>query len=228
MTWSIPVRRAFYWIGICCMLAGPALRAQPPALDRSRVEAWRQNAAYQYGSEPQPRKPRSRPEGMSAEQLMMQPLPLWAEIVIYGLMGAVLAVLVGVLIRRGWGRASRQLPGAPEPAAGSLDAEAVPSADYEQLIGLALSQHEYRLAIRYTYLAVLQRLDHLRMIEWQPQKTNADYLRELAPASFAGQFRMLTHIFESCWYGQLQPGPDHFSRVSELARALHRELPARP
>ncbi|MDX2286035.1 MAG: DUF4129 domain-containing protein [Bacteroidia bacterium] len=227
MSWRTTIRRTGSWIGICCLLAGPALRAQQPALDRDRVEAWRQHAAYQYGSEPQP-KPRSRPEGVDAEQLLMQPLPLWAEVVIYGLMGTVLALMVAVLIRRGWGRAARQLPGTPEPAAGSLDAEAVPVADYEQLTRLALSQGEYRLAIRYTYLAVLQRLDHLRMIEWQPQKTNADYLRELAPAPFAGQFGLLTQIFESCWYGQLQPGPDHFSRVSELARAFHRELPDRP
>jgi integrase len=61
----------------------------------------------------------------------------------------------------------------------SEDEEIIQSMDIKSLITNALKDENYRLAIRYHYLYILQQLELKKIIDWELQKTNHDYQREI-------------------------------------------------
>lgn len=71
--------------------------------------------------------------------------------------------------------------------------------------GKAIAQYEteknYRWAFRYRFLALLKHLSDVKKIQWTPEKTNDDYLKELSSATEREQFRQAAYIFEHIWYG---------------------------
>ncbi len=74
--------------------------------------------------------------------------------------------------------------------------------DLQQLIKQATSSGDYQHAVSLYYLEVLKRLSAKNLIVWRKAKTNAEYLRESSQLDIAPQFRKLTHIFESIFYGE--------------------------
>ncbi|CAN5506124.1 hypothetical protein BH11BAC3_BH11BAC3_47980 [soil metagenome] len=73
--------------------------------------------------------------------------------------------------------------------------------DYGKLIGLAVSQQNYRLAIRYLYLQTLQKLTTKGVITFAPDKTNYEYVQELNGKNYKNEFAALTLNYEYAWYG---------------------------
>ncbi len=61
---------------------------------------------------------------------------------------------------------------------------------------------DYRSAIRYHYLSVLKKLSDKKLIEWNPEKTNKDYVSEYSVAASKDHFRNLSYIFDYVWYGE--------------------------
>lgn len=61
---------------------------------------------------------------------------------------------------------------------------------------------DYRSAIRYQFLFVLKKLSDRKKIEWNPEKTNKDYLAELKDKNQKSEFRELVYIFNNVWYGE--------------------------
>jgi len=70
------------------------------------------------------------------------------------------------------------------------------------LITEAVKQKNYRLAIRYYYLLALKNLTETDNIEWKPQKTNEDYIKELNTSNFKFDFENITKIYDYVWYGE--------------------------
>ncbi len=77
------------------------------------------------------------------------------------------------------------------------------AADYNRLVGQAVSNKNYRLAVRYLYLQTLQKLASAGAIDFAADKTNAAYLRELSGKGYKNQFAVLTRHYEFIWYGEL-------------------------
>ena len=75
--------------------------------------------------------------------------------------------------------------------------------DFATELARAEQAGNYRLALRLGYLQTLRHLTDRNLIQWQPDKTNHDYLRELAGTRLAPDFRVLTRQFEYVWYGEL-------------------------
>ncbi|MFT4679803.1 MAG: hypothetical protein ACI84C_001322 [Flavobacteriales bacterium] len=75
--------------------------------------------------------------------------------------------------------------------------------DLDDYLRKALSDEDYRAAVRLNYLMVIQLLDQLSLIKWQRDKTNRDYLRELSAHPKNQQFQRLTSNYEYIWYGDL-------------------------
>ncbi|MBS1527745.1 MAG: DUF4129 domain-containing protein [Bacteroidetes bacterium] len=73
---------------------------------------------------------------------------------------------------------------------------------FDEEIEHALAKHNYRLAVRLLYLKCLKQLSDAGLIEWQIDKTNSDYVNELANADQRSAFRFLTRQFEYVWYGE--------------------------
>jgi hypothetical protein len=72
------------------------------------------------------------------------------------------------------------------------------------LLKEAIENKQYKLAIRIYYLIVLQELNQRNIIQWHKDKTNYQYIRELANHPLSGHFRHLTTVFERIWFGEVE------------------------
>ncbi len=86
-------------------------------------------------------------------------------------------------------------------------------ANLEQYIEQAISDENYRLAIRLYYLMVLQALVKQQWIDWQRDKTNRDYWREMQRTPMADAFGQITLLFERIWYGESAIGVAEFNQI---------------
>lgn len=63
-------------------------------------------------------------------------------------------------------------------------------------------QGNHRYAVRYQFLYVLKKLSDKKLIEWNPEKTNKDYLKEIERPEIKRNYKTLVHIFDNVWYGE--------------------------
>ncbi|WP_246124299.1 DUF4129 domain-containing protein [Bizionia gelidisalsuginis] len=73
--------------------------------------------------------------------------------------------------------------------------------DINALINDAINQKNYRLAIRYNYLLALKELSEHKIIIWEQDKTNADYIDEIEDETIQLNFKHITKIYDYVWYG---------------------------
>jgi len=85
-----------------------------------------------------------------------------------------------------------------------LDAsdEDIDDSDFEELLRRAVKSKDYRLAIRYYYLSLLQYLSEKKHIEYHKDKTNSDYLFELKDQKMRANFSYLSYVYSYVWYGE--------------------------
>ena len=95
----------------------------------------------------------------------------------------------------------------------SDDAQIIQNEDLDSLIKKALANNDYRLAVRYNYLKVLKSLMDNSLIEWHPEKTNRDYVRELNTSDLGLKFRNLTFVYDYIWYGNFAPNQSEYTDI---------------
>jgi hypothetical protein len=86
--------------------------------------------------------------------------------------------------------------------------------DYFTLIRQAEQAGEYKLAIRYYFLAYLQRLNREKTIEFHPDKTNREYRYEIESSDIRNEFEILSRIFDYCWYGDHDLTDEQFKQAA--------------
>lgn len=64
------------------------------------------------------------------------------------------------------------------------------------------NQQDYRSAIRYHFLFSLKKMTDKNLINWNPEKTNRDYLRELKNIHLKEDFSRIIYIYDYIWYGE--------------------------
>ena len=152
------------------------------------------------------------------------------DVLFYGLLVA--ALVYGVLkflqvdLTRLFGRAPRGLPLGYEEGQ-----ENIHELNFEENIAQAEATGNRRLALRLGYLQLLKQLTDRDFIAWQPDKTNHDYLAELAARYPAARpaFAELTRQFEYVWYGELPLTAAAYRTAREAQQLLARQLrEARP
>ncbi|RXK61611.1 DUF4129 domain-containing protein [Lacibacter luteus] len=74
----------------------------------------------------------------------------------------------------------------------------------DQQLKQALSDQNYRLAIRYLYLQSLNKLSQRNWLHLSPDKTNYQYVRELAKPQLRNGFSRITLHYEYAWYGDFE------------------------
>jgi len=143
----------------------------------------------------------------------------------YGLLGAglVFAVLkfLQVDLTRAFGRAPRA-----QPLAYTTGAENIHELNFAEALAQAEAGGQLRLAVRLGYLQLLKLLTDRDFIAWQPDKTNQDYLRELAASYPAAHpaFAELTRQFAYVWYGELPVPAALYQQVRADQRRLAQQL----
>jgi flagellar basal body-associated protein FliL len=73
--------------------------------------------------------------------------------------------------------------------------------DLPSKIKEALEQKNYRLAIRYHYLYLLQTMTQNGIISYNKEKTNSDYRYEIKNQALAEAFDYTSYIYDYTWYG---------------------------
>jgi hypothetical protein len=96
--------------------------------------------------------------------------------------------------------------------------------DLNHLLDKALQAKNYRMAIRYHYLLVLQQLSQKQFIDWQFDKTNADYIRELAQTQFKAPFGEVSYLYNHIWYGEQPIDAPIFERAVQPFQRLKQDL----
>ena len=95
---------------------------------------------------------------------------------------------------------------------------------FDDEIEKAISNGNYRLATRLQYLQALKNLSDKGYIDWRINKTNNDYLAEVAGKSFNAMFTMLTFNFEYIWYGEKQVNREQFLEIRQQFQQFNNEV----
>lgn len=96
--------------------------------------------------------------------------------------------------------------------------------DIQELIKKALADENYRLAIRYYYLFILQLLSERELIDWQQQKTNDDYMAELSDSSFKNDFVKATLLYDYVWYGEFELNLERYQKAELVFASLKKSI----
>ena len=102
--------------------------------------------------------------------------------------------------------------------------EIIENQNIPDLIQAALNEKNYRLAVRFYYLLLLQKLAQKDLIDWQAQKTNADYVYELKDNKLRNNFTRLTRIYDFIWYGNFEVNETDFAKAEHEFKTVTASL----
>lgn len=100
-------------------------------------------------------------------------------------------------------------------------AENIHATDFDVAVDDAVGQRNYRLAVRLLYLQTLKRLTDAERIQYKPDKTNRQYVYELANSPLQTDFELLTRQFESVWYGDFPVDEARFGPIRQQFQAFN-------
>ncbi len=102
--------------------------------------------------------------------------------------------------------------------------EDITGINFSDKIKMAISESNYRLAIRWQYLKQLSILNEKQCIIWQPYKTNIDYSNELAKTNYQSQFKEISKIYDYAWYGEYPISALKYEAIEEQFTAFEKLL----
>jgi len=85
--------------------------------------------------------------------------------------------------------------------------------DFEKLILDATAKNDFRIATRLIFLYSLKILSDRQLIQWNPGKTNHDYVQEIRQGDLKDGFAELSFYFGYAWYGNFTVTPEIFSTI---------------
>ncbi len=88
--------------------------------------------------------------------------------------------------------------------------------DLDRYLREALTNKNYRVAIRLYYLMIIKELSAKNLIKWKLDKTNRDYLSEMSSHTSFPDFRSITRTFDKVWYGEQVLEQKDFSEIGPL------------
>ena len=107
----------------------------------------------------------------------------------------------------------------------SESTENIHEISFAEEIDQAVSAKNYRLGIRLLYLSCLKRLNDSGHINWELNKTNSAYIKELKNSQQRERFVVLTRQFEYVWYGNFPIDATKFSAIhktfNDFSQGIH-------
>ncbi len=92
--------------------------------------------------------------------------------------------------------------------------------DLAAMLLRAKAEGQWPLAVRLHYLLIIKELNERKLINWRREKTNRDYLNELAPTGRGPAFRAATAVFERVWYGEEPVDAARFDQLEPIFLAV--------
>ena len=102
--------------------------------------------------------------------------------------------------------------------------ENIHAIDFTDTISEAITQKNYRLAVRLYYLKALKELTDKGMIDWRINKTNRSYVYELNSPKLRPDFERITRQFEFAWYGDFPVDEERFADIKQHFLHFSKEL----
>jgi hypothetical protein len=96
--------------------------------------------------------------------------------------------------------------------------------DFDALIRQALQSGNYRQAVRYQYLRTLHLMAGKSMVQLAPDKTNFQYVSELANRSHQQPFAALTLNYEYVWYGEFEIDKNIYDKIDSNFRGFNQKI----
>ena len=92
--------------------------------------------------------------------------------------------------------------------------------NFNELIAIALSQGDFRRAVRLHFLKLLKELTDKNLITWKTDKTNNDYFIELSNTQYSKPFKELAVLYEYIWYGNFEIDEEDFKTTVEKFKSF--------
>ena len=83
---------------------------------------------------------------------------------------------------------------------------------------------DFRSAVRMRFLQLLKMMDERKIIAWQPEKTNQEYLAELKNSEFKKQFKSLARVYDYVWYGEFPVSEKDYQGYRTNFENAHRRI----
>jgi hypothetical protein len=148
----------------------------------------------------------------------------WGQIIVWGLL--ILIVLYAIYrVVSGdtsgiFGRKSKTT----ENPSVQPDTEDITETNWDQLLQKAAKEGDLRLSVRYSYMLLLQILQHNELIQYRSDKTNYDYYSELADTPYKQTFRQLSRQYEYTWYGNFAISQETYEEYMRTLNDLKKQL----
>lgn len=95
---------------------------------------------------------------------------------------------------------------------------------FDEAIEKAISEGNFRMAVRLLYLQSLKKLSDRGFIKWEINKTNTDYIFEVVNKPFYTLFKSLTKKFEYIWYGEAGLDKEDFYNMQLQFQQFNNQL----
>lgn len=142
------------------------------------------------------------------------------QVLMYLVLGIILLLVVYFIIKNAggfsFGNDQKKIKFDASEEQETEDTENIENNNFFQLIQKAKSDKDYRKAIRYYHLWVLQALSDKKFIRWNKDKTDYDYYRELDKTALKEDFSNNVYVYDYIWYGKFPLNSNEF----ELAESI--------
>lgn len=146
-------------------------------------------------------------------------LAIFLDILPYLLLGILLTLILYLFTKINPGN---YIFGTPAEAELHFDEEEkiIRNRDIGKLIEKAVLKENYRLAVRYHFLYVLQQLSRKELVVYDNAKTDEDYINEINDPNLKSQFRRVNRIYDFVWYGNFETTAQDYQKIkSEYQKA---------
>ena len=103
----------------------------------------------------------------------------------------------------------------------------IPKSELELLLEKALSNNDFRAAIRIYFIFIIKDLSEKEWIRWEKKKTNFSYLLEMKSRPQYASFNEVVSVYELVWYGNYIVNKKDFEslepRFKNLLNSLNSE-----
>ncbi|HRO42434.1 MAG TPA: hypothetical protein PL009_06340 [Flavipsychrobacter sp.] len=96
--------------------------------------------------------------------------------------------------------------------------------NWESYLKQAIKEENFRLAIRYSYMLLLQIMQQEELINYRTDKTNYDYYYEINNTAIRHTFRQLTKQYEYTWYGNYPVQQEAYDLYMKSLESLKNQL----
>ena len=145
----------------------------------------------------------------------------------YLILAGFIALVIWLFIKLNPGRSFLEEQEAPHVFLNDEE-NIVRSENIGELIDNAINDGDYRLAVRYYYLQLLRELHQKKLINYEFQKTNSEYLNEIKANNLRLDLKKVMRIYDFIWYGSFSLSEPDFQLAQRNFQDLQTSIKTIP